>query len=75
MPTVRTKITSNTFVPGAEKGQMDPIFEGTVADIEEEVAVQLVAAGRAVFVDPAEVDLIDTTPEDKPKPKRDRAEG
>lgn len=73
MPIKRTKITSNTFVPGAEKGQMDPIFEGTVADLDEEIAIQLVAAGRAVFVDPETVDLVDTTPEDKPK--RGRAEG
>jgi hypothetical protein len=73
MPTKRTKITSNTFVPGADKGQMDPIFEGTVADLDEDLANQLVAAGRAVFVDPDLFELIDTTPEDKPK--RGRAEG
>ncbi len=71
MPTKRARITSNTYVPGGERGQMIPKFEGTVEDFEEEIAAQLVAAGRAVLVED-DVDLVDTTPADD-KPKRGKA--
>ncbi|MCM0018426.1 MAG: hypothetical protein NBV67_00365 [Tagaea sp.] len=71
MATKRARITSNTFVPGEERGQMIPKFEGTVEDFDEEIAAQLVAAGRAVLVDD-KTELVDTTPADD-KPKRGKA--
>ena len=56
----KVKIVSACFVPADVEGEMKTVYPDSVLSLDDDVAVQLVAAQRAVFVD-KETKLVDTT--------------
>lgn len=63
----RILINDNVLVPSDIEGQMKTLFVGTVADVDDNTAGLVVAAGRGVYVkkgDDGKYDrpLVDTTP-------------
>jgi len=63
----RILITDNVLVPSDIEGQMKTLYVGTVADIDDNTAGLVVAAGRGSYVRRAddgkyERELVDTAP-------------
>lgn len=71
----RVRIIDNCFIPGEAEGEMKPVFTGSVMDLDDNVAGQIVAAGRAVYDKKA--DPVDTTPKAPSRrgPAETKAEG